>query len=148
MEKKRKIPGKGGGGWVSPPQKGEVRNPHGNRGQKSFKKLLKKFLADEIDLDDFTGTLKMSKKDAIAFLMIRDATDADQDPAIRLRAAITVMDRVEGEPKKTQDINLKYKESGNAAPATPEQLAELKRIFAATPDAKTDNGKVPDTSRK
>lgn len=38
--------------------------------------------------------------------------------------------------------------NGNAAPATPEQLAELKRIFAATPDAKTDNGKIPDTSRK
>ncbi len=122
----------GKGGYVTAPEKGEVRNPKGKPpGTKSFKKIFKRLLSVETTVEDImdgkvTGH-KMSKREAAAFLLVRDATDPKADPNVRFRATKEIMDRVEGQAK--QKIDLKSKGKPDTFVATDEQLAAILAAF-------------------
>ena len=81
------------GGALDFIQKGEVRNPTGKKG-KSFKKLIKEALRQPKFLEYLEK--EVSHKEAMTLLLVKDAADEDQDPNIRMKAALTIMDRIEG----------------------------------------------------
>lgn len=142
----KEIAAKNGGVFMTA-EKGDVLNPKGKpKGTKSFKTILKKFLSQEIDLDDFnTQTkLRLTKKQAMSFLLIRDAINPDEDPNVRMKATQMVMNRVEGEPDKpitVKDTRLK----NDVVRPTQEQIDSIVAAFA-TSSTDNDSSEVPDTS--
>ena len=118
-----------------PAQKGEVRNPNGKKpGTKSFKKILRQLLKSGTKVEDFDESgkllnIKMTRKEAMMFLLVKDATNADEDPNVRFRATKEIMDRVEGQAK--QKIDLKKKGRPDTFVATDEQLAAIIAAFQA-----------------
>lgn len=96
----KKVSGRNGG-TIQQAEKGEVLNPNGRpKGALGVKKTLKRLLAMEIDVEEAGRIIKLPKKEAMLLLMIQRATDADEDPAVQLKAAQMVLDRLQGKPKQ------------------------------------------------
>jgi len=92
------------GGALVRYEEGTSGNPKGKPpGTKSFKKILKDILAHTITLESAEEMGVITKKQALCFLMIKTATDEDEDPSIRLRAAQQVMEKIDGKPTQPVD---------------------------------------------
>lgn len=142
----KKVAARNGGEFMAA-EKGDVLNPGGKpKGTKSFKTILKKFLAQEIDLEDFNSQtkLRLTKKQAMSFLLIRDAVNPDEDPNVRMKATQMVMNRVEGEPDKPITVKDKRVKNEVTRP-TQEQIDSLVAAFATSSKDNADS-QIPDTS--
>jgi hypothetical protein len=95
------------GGALYRPSKGETANPNGRpKGVKSFKRILKELLKENTTITDITGEIKsLSKKEAGILLLVRDATNEDEDPNVRMKALNMVMEKIDGKAVAKADIN-------------------------------------------
>lgn len=119
------------GGALMRAEKGDVNNPKGRpKGAKSFKSIYKRFLKKEIDVEEAGEILKITKKEFIALLNIRTATDADEDPNVRMKAAELIAKHTDTVKSKV-DINHKGNIGiTNGGEMTDEQFAALKAAAA------------------
>lgn len=98
----KKIPG-GKGGTITPMEKGQqIPGGGGKKGAKSFKRLFKNLLKDEIT-DAQTG-IKMTRKQAAALKMLAIVFSKDSGDADRIRAFQTIRDTIGEKPTDKQEI--------------------------------------------
>lgn len=84
---------------LKPFQKGRSGNPKGKaKGTLNFKTAAERFLSQTTLVVDEDGEpIKMTRLAAIAYKMVKDAC-SHADPDVRRRAAVALLDRLEGKP--------------------------------------------------
>lgn len=98
----KKIPG-GKGGTITPMEKGQqIPGGGGKKGAKSFKRLFKNLLSEDIT-DEKTG-IKMTRKQAAALKMLGIVFSKDSNDADRIRAFQVVRDTMGEKPTEKQEI--------------------------------------------
>ena len=80
-------------------------------GGQSISGILNKLLSGKITIEDAEAKLhKVTKKEAMCINMVADALDTDEDPTVRHRATMWIVERMEG--KSVAPIELSGPEGG------------------------------------
>jgi len=91
------IPG-GRGGFLRPFKPGQSGNPNGvKKGTKHFSTIIKKVLDEETTVSINGKPFLMTRQEAIVYNLINMALNSPND-AIKLRAIMELIDRIDGKP--------------------------------------------------
>ena len=92
------------GGTLTPFEKGKSGNPKGKQpGKKSFKRILKEILSHKMPIEYNGRNIILTKKEVAMLLLVRHATDEDQDPNVQMKAVAMIMEKLE--PKALEAKN-------------------------------------------